>query len=269
MRKFGSEKLFQNKLMSQITCVPLTLNIRNEFFGGVVADSIRYTQEYESEFRYEGKQVVFDVLKNHPTLLDMDDEDDEMYEDLYSELAASNIGKYDSVLQFCNLKNWTNANELIENLVDSNDHQNYLEQVLSTIIDAELEYRDLNSSDTSLLLEIASLHSLEGGLAVKIARGKLRLEREDFFASSSRMYFTKEAIDLNELKLWPNPSKDYIQINKSNFQFQIYDMSMRLVTTGNCSDGIIDIKELNGGYYIFEIINTTSNYKPIGFCIVK
>ena len=83
------------------------------------------------------------------------------------------------------------------------------------------------------------------------------------------MYFTKEAVDLNELKLWPNPAKDYIQINKSNIQFQIYDMSMRLVTTGNCSDGIIDIKELNGGYYIFEIINTTSNYKPIGFCIVK
>ncbi|MBP6511584.1 MAG: hypothetical protein KA347_02815 [Bacteroidia bacterium] len=263
---FGNQTTY---LIGECSNFGPTSNARSAGFAPVAADTARYEGDFAEQFEYLRKDAAYKYLIADTGRLITGYEDDEMYEDLYNELVFSNIGKYDSVLQFCNLKNWTNANELLENLVDSNDHQNYLDQVLSAIIGAELEYRDLNSSDTSLLLEIASLHSLEGGLAVKIARGKLRLEREDFFASSSRMYFTKEAIDLIELKLWPNPAKDYIQINKSNIQFQIYDMSMRLVTTGNCSDGIIYVNELNEGYYIFEIINTISNYKPIGFCIVK
>ena len=79
---------------------------RSAGFAPLAADTARYEGDFAEQFEYLRKDAAYKYFIADTGRIITGAEDDEMFEDLYDELFASNIGKYDSVLQFCNLKNW-------------------------------------------------------------------------------------------------------------------------------------------------------------------
>ena len=192
--------------------------------------------------------------------------DDQVFEKLINDLSISNIGKFDAIIKLSQIDRWNEANEILSTINDTNNHEYYLKQVLSILIETAIEERELNSSDTNLLFEIAHLHSMEGGLAVKIARVALQLELEDI-GSGSRLYSQLEDKSLPEITLWPNPVRSTININRhETFRYQIYDAAMRLVLSGEKKDGMINVEVLANGYYSLIVTDKERRYKPLGFC---
>jgi Secretion system C-terminal sorting domain len=213
---------------------PFNLRIRNELFGGVVADSIRYTQEYESEFRYEGKQVVFGVLKNHPALLDMDDESDDAFVEFYSGMLSSNIKKIDSIETLIDQKQFMLAYTLLNEFVDTNTIEYNYKFVFSYYIKLMLWGADsLDDSDKDELLAIAYENPLLGGKSIYMARTILNLEiRDEPLSSSSRLMQPKtEAKDIT-LNVFPNPAGDLVNVKLSNAlvpqEILIFDITGRM-----------------------------------------
>lgn len=252
-------------------CQPYQLGtLRTIGFSEIAADTARYTGEFAMEYLYLRKESAYHFLIADTGRIAMGREDDEEFEDLYNNLSITNIAKFDSVLQYCSQKKWVLADELLESIDDTNSHQGYLKQVLTIIINAELEQRVFNSSDTVTLIEIANLHSLEGGLAVKIARGTLRLEIEDTGNSGSRIMLSASKIDPPSLKLWPNPSFDFVRINRiAKVNYKIYDSSFRLMQSGICDEGYIRIDQLNAGYYFLVVTDEDAVNTSLGFCKIK
>lgn len=66
---------------------------------------------------------------------------------------------------------------------------------------------------------------------------------------------------VNTVKVFPNPAAEFIQINSlpgnSNYLYRIYNSEGKLRMTGNeiSSDGRINIRNLNAGYYFVELYN--------------
>jgi len=228
-----------------------------------------YEGDFANEYLYLRKESSYQFMTADTGRITMGREDDEDFEELYSILSVSNIGKLDSVIKYCSKQQWSEANDLLETIEDTNNHQTYLKQVLSILIEAALEDRVFDSGDTNALLEIAYLHSLAGGLAVKIARSALHLEIEDVGGGSKFYNLTKKET-IPELKLWPNPSGDIININKSEtVSYQIYNTGMRLITSGYCIGGTIDVSKLQAGYYLLFVMENKISFKPLGFCITR
>ncbi|RLJ32510.1 putative secreted protein (Por secretion system target) [Chryseobacterium sp. 7] len=57
-----------------------------------------------------------------------------------------------------------------------------------------------------------------------------------------------------EIKLYPNPVKSILTLtNTSNEEYKIYDMSGRLVSTGNLESGTVNVNKLTNGTYVIQI----------------
>jgi|JI10StandDraft_1071094.scaffolds.fasta_scaffold19357_2 hypothetical protein len=246
-----------------------TATLRSLSFADIAADTARYIGSFSNEYLYLRKESAYQFMMADTGRITMDREDDEDFENLFSTLSFSNIGKLDSVIQHCSQQEWALANTLFESVVDTNNHEHYLKLVLEIIIEAALEEHAFDSGDTNTLLEIANYHSLEGGRATKLARAALHLEIEDV-GGGSRISHITEKVTQPELKLWPNPTDDYININKSEtFSYQIYDAGMRLITSGYTTGGIINVSKLMAGYYLLFVNETGLSFKPLGFCKIK
>ena len=154
-------------------------------------------------------------------------------------------------------------------VVNFNMHQDYLTQVLGILLEASIENRAFNTADTAALQEMATIHSLEGGMAVKIARAALNIELEDE-GSGSRISYSTPKEELPEIKLWPNPADDFIRLNRTEtVNYQPYDAEMRMVLSGEYTGGNIDIQTLKAGYYLLFAAEAGKVYKPVGFCKMK
>ena len=247
-------------------CGDVNSTERSAGFGSVAADTARYEGPYEEQFQYARKVAAFSYLTADTGRITMGRSDDLDFEKLMEVLYVSNIAKLDTVIKLAQKYAWLEAYEVLETISDTNNHEYYLKQVLSELISAELYERELTSSDSSVLFEIAHLHSMEGGLAVKIARAALQLELEDI-GSGSRLYSTVEDKSLPEIMIWPNPVSSIINSNRhESFRYQIYDAEMRLVLSGEKMDGMINVEALANGYYSLVISDNKQKYKPLGFC---
>ena len=174
------------------------------------------------------------------------------------------------MVKYCSEKQWAEAEMILENISDTNTHEHYLKQVLAILIEAEMEERAFDNEDSTILLEIANLHSLEGGVAVKIARNTLHLEIEDVGESGFRKLNSNYKPVNSELHLWPNPACEKINVNITKpVNYKLYDRRMRLIKSGTCVEGAILTHELLSGYYLLFVNENNVSYKPIKFCIVK
>lgn len=243
--------------------------LRSNGYGAIAGDTARYEGTFAEEYLYLRKESAYKFMVSDTGRITMGRDDDEAFQNLYEVLSSSNIGKLDSVMDYCSQKLWSQANSLLESIVDTNSHQTHLKEVLTVLIGAAVEQRSFDGSDTTLLLEKATLHSLEGGIAVKIARASLHLEIEDA-GGGNRLGFSKEKEKPIDLQLWPNPTRAFIKINQpDNFNFQIFDTGMRLVKSGTCIGGHIDVSKLMDGYYLLFVTGTKVSFKPIGFCKIR
>jgi hypothetical protein len=243
---------------------------RSAGFASIAADTARYDGSFADEYLYLRKSAAFSYLVADTGRITMRSEDDEAYQTLYEVLSVTNISKIDSVVRLCNNEKWAEASALLESIEDTNSHEYNLKLAMGILIEAAIENRVLNSSDTLALIEIGNLHSLEGGLAVKIARASLQREIEDI-GGGSRLYKNEMNKTSEVVKIWPNPTSDILQVNRAGtITFRVFDASMRLILSGTCADGIINVQGLNEGYYLLFVNykNSISN-EPIGFCKLK
>jgi Secretion system C-terminal sorting domain len=235
---------------------PITLRVRNDLFGGVVADSIRYTQEYESEFRYEGKQVVFDVLKNHPTLLDMDDESDDAFIEFYSEMLSSNIKIIDSIEVLIHQKQFMLAYTLLNEFVDTNTIESNYKKVFGYYIKLMLWGADsIDDTDRDELLAIAYENPLLGGKSIYMARTILNLEVNDEpLSSSSRLMQPKKTQKEIILNIYPNPTSNLVHIVLSNSslaeEIQLSDITERICSKVSDANQMTTSQFLPGVYFL-------------------
>lgn len=69
----------------------------------------------------------------------------------------------------------------------------------------------------------------------------------------------------NQVSIYPNPSKELININSINNQnfkyYKIYDLFGKIVSQKEMFENFINISQLNRGVYIIELINESENYK--------
>ncbi len=243
---------------------------RNYGFIEIAEDTARYSGAFANEYLYMRKESAYKFLTADTGRIILGYVDDEVFEVLYETLSITNIAKFDSVVKYCSEKQWAEAEMILENISDTNTHEHYLKQVLAILIEAEMEERAFDNEDSSILLEIANLHSLEGGLAVKIARNALHLEIEDVGESGLRIFNSTNKPESPELHLWPNPACEKINVNRTKpVNYQIYDSRMRLIKSGTCVEGVILTHELLSGYYLLFVNENSISYKPLKFCIIK
>lgn len=64
----------------------------------------------------------------------------------------------------------------------------------------------------------------------------------------------------NQLKLYPNPSKDYIQIKGldefSQYQYRIYSIEGKIIEEDNLQNNEISLRKLESGIYFLEVFNS-------------
>ncbi len=64
-----------------------------------------------------------------------------------------------------------------------------------------------------------------------------------------------------EIKLYPNPVKSILTLtHTSNEEYKIYDMSGRLVSTGNLETGTVNVNKLTNGTYVIQIGGFTKQF---------
>ena len=220
--------------MIQDTGLPLTLRIRNETFGGIVSDSIRYPDDYYDEFRYNARQMAFSILKKNPDLIVMDDDSDTSFVSFYNESLESNINKIDSLETLLSKRQFVEADTLLNHFTDTNNIEHNYKRVYKLYIKQQL-YGDTSFSSTNLdeLNAIAYEHPLTAGLAVFVARNMLKLEVHDGELSSSRMMNPTRLEVAKKLLLYPNPAQDYLRIKLNGSdkieEINILDITGRIV----------------------------------------
>ena len=239
--------------MIQDTGLPLTLRIRNETFGGIVSDSIRYPDGYHDEFRYNARQMAFSLLKKNPDLIEMDDDSDTSFVSFYNLTLESNINKIDSLETLLSKRLFVEADTLLNHFTDTNHIEYNYKRVYKLYIKQQL-YGDTSLSNSNLdeLYEIAYQHPLIGGLAVFVARNMLNLEVHDGELSSSRMMQPFKVKTKDKLLLYPNPANQYVRLKytgeESISKVSILDITGREIFTVLNSD-FIDTSTLTTGLY--------------------
>jgi hypothetical protein len=62
----------------------------------------------------------------------------------------------------------------------------------------------------------------------------------------------KEIVKTEDLKIYPNPTTDYIKISDNTVKTKLYNMSGQLVLSGNYE---LDLRDIYNGMYILNIYN--------------
>ena len=238
--------------------VPLNLRIRNETFGGIVADTIRYPENYHSEFKYIARQIAFSILKKNPDLIEMDDDSDTSFVSFYNETLTSNINKIDSLETLLANKSYAAADTLLNHFIDTNNIEYNYKRVYRIYIKLKI-YGDTSLTETELdeLNAIAYENPLIYGKAVFIARNILRLEIHDEEISSARLMNPNKSITERKLLIYPNPAREYVKIEIAGIEIAynilVTDIAGRIIFIGNQLN-IINTSSFSPGIYFIKTI---------------
>ncbi|MBK9636487.1 MAG: T9SS type A sorting domain-containing protein [Bacteroidetes bacterium] len=256
------------------TGVPLSLNIRNELFGAVVADSARYDENYQSGFRYNGKVITYKVLKSDTSLIDMDDESDASFIDFYYSMKQSNLEKYDSIAVLISQREYSNAAAILAGINDTNEQEEYLSAFYNLYLTKIVFDSTLSAQDSSFLLDMAYSHSLLYGDAVYLARNVLFLEIHDVTLESNlrRAVFSKQ-LDEIKLLIQPNPASVYSQIRLNDELFsgriQLFDVNSNLSMDKVIINGFLDVKSLLQGIYFVKVYGAEGSLSQCKLVIIR
>ncbi|MBK7967057.1 MAG: T9SS type A sorting domain-containing protein [Bacteroidetes bacterium] len=221
--------------------IPISLTARNAYFGGVVADSNRYVENYYNEFRYQAQQVVFGLLKKYPGMIIRDDDSDTSFISFYNDRLESNINKIDSLESLFSNGFYIEADTLLNHFADTNEIEHNYKRVYRLYIKQQL-YGDtsLSNSDLDELNAIAYEHPLTAGHAVFAARNMLNLEVHDGELSSSSNDESKQTGRNKKLFLYPNPAIDYLRIKligaENIEEINIFDITGRIIFQAGQTD---------------------------------
>lgn len=236
----------------------MTLRKRNETFGSVVADTVRYMEEFAQEFRYLAREAVFKTLRKHPGLMVRDDDSDTSFVNFYTTMLGSNTYLIDSLQTLINNRQFVEADTLLARFTEENDQEyNYKKVYAATIlwmVNGEEAIDDVLREE---LDAIAHQHPVYGGYAVYLARNLLQLEIYDAPLSSSRLMAPKKTISQRKLNVYPNPANEYIEVtfNDRSIPEEIIlrDLTGRICST-LLNSAIVNTTTLFPGIYFVEVM---------------
>ena len=240
-------------------------------FSDIVEDTAQYRSEYSKQEHFARQFGLYRYLKEDSTRVFTGDEQDDQYNAWLTEIAATNIGRYDSVFTLMQNKNYSEALSRLSQITDTCQQDIYLKQVLTIEIESHLNDSAYSSADTSVLFEIANIHSVVGGIAVKIARAMLNIEVEDQDATSSRVLLTK-TIDSFFYQLSPVPCVEHISLLTNDpeiLSIEISDITGKVLIKITNVDQPVDVSTLSEGLYQFCIRTISGNEKILKFIKIK
>ena len=260
------------------------IDIRERRIGKIVRNQNNY-DTLNFEFKMRDSIYAYGILKSDTTLLSTGTSDDTLYNNFYDYAMNSNIGKFQQIkdLGYNSQANIINQNVVPTCLIEENQktvNSIYLSEVAYISDTAHLERYQYDSTEISVLEDIAYQNPMSGGDAVFMARIMLFIDIRNI-EMTNRYLSIKNNTPLEKIKdykLYPNPNDgnmilEYsIEGNKTSL-FSIYDMTGRLVKQQSLSSEnkttVINAVELSGGAYYFVIKVGDEKVKADKLIIVK
>jgi Secretion system C-terminal sorting domain len=246
--------------------------MRESAFGDVVHDTIIDDPD-SSNFKYALQETFFEVFKEKPELLDLNVASDIYYQNTYSELNQSNVGKMHEIKEHVNNYELANANTKLLLLQDENVFESNKKTAIKSYINY---YRDTISPDSVNLTDlqiIAFSHPFYGGVAVHWVRGMLHLDIEDALPALRKgrtIPVKNSAIVPFNGKVQPNPASNHVLLVleeplKLRSTLNIYNSMSVLVTTLVLEENIdqleINTSNWNPGIYSLHLFNNENELK--------
>ena len=227
---------------------PLSIEERDNYFGEIVKGTAEYLNN-EEEFAYFDKEHAYRSIIDDPTLLNMGNEHDSIYQDFKSRCDNSALGVLERAWSFISNEDYENARTTLNgvapsNLVESNRlsvYNIYLQYV-------PYEFFNFTTDDYSTLEKIAFQDPATGGEGVFLARTMLGIdpdmeeEPEARIASKPRNDNLQSPTPETFIgKIYPNPSGgdlflDYSIPNGCQASIIIFDLLGREVFRANLMD---------------------------------
>ncbi len=252
--------------------VGLSAQERDSLFGDVVGDSA-YFRMLDPEFFYNAQMAFFEAAKADSTILFLGAENDSIYIAVYDSLQLTNMGLTVDARQHIQLKEYSQASDILSEIVNPNTLESNVKFVLETYLNYYLPADSTDSTTTitpdstviEQLDEIALQHPFYGGKGVYLAQS---LIHKDYEPALPHQRLKQEVSqikqkELNEYngKMYPNPGENLI-----NYSYINDDGKVMYIMLQNSVGGTIMQQQLTGGHVS---INTSSLPNGIYYYIVK
>jgi hypothetical protein len=71
--------------------------------------------------------------------------------------------------------------------------------------------------------------------------------------ASSNLRSTQQSAQVSELKIYPNPVRNRLRLNKDNGNYRILSIDGKLLQSDELNDNIINVSDLSSGMYLLEL----------------
>ena len=240
-------------------------------YGGIIADSAKYDDVYETEQKYLSETNLYRTFKLHPGMLYLYDEYDTDFQYWNYITSLSNIGKISSMENYFAQGNYDVVSSMLSDFDADNTQEENFASIMSIAINHALT-DSLSSTDSISLLGIAYEHPLLGGNAVFSARNLLNLEIYDTTLVSSARLARSFSDSFVALNVFPNPAKQNIHIASNilldNAMIIIHDVSGRVVMQTIYKNDI-NISSFEPGLYYIDLVTEDAHHYKTRFINAK
>ncbi len=265
---------FINNINAQSSCMSLplpatiaiNLNERETLYGNIVRDSNSYAA-LEEQYKTYDKEVLYKAIKENPSIMNLGDASDVLYQDFYTSESGGNIEKIAEIEAL--IKDNQDSLAMLKNATIQDQKQiDYFRKIVNEIYLTTFAKGSYNLSpeQIDILMPIATEYTpWEGGDAVYIARQILNLDDEALLVDFAKAPVSTKSVeaDRNAAKLYPNPATNEVMIEfdnvlKANAMFEIYNFTGVKIQNMPLNTGnqliSVSTKDLKAGIYMYRIL---------------
>ncbi len=236
--------------------------IRARLLGRIVNNEIEYAF-YAEQYSYYADDFVFHFLSEHPDYMTLENENDDVYQTFYDEIAETNIGRFYHVQLYLEQGEYESALELVNTIEPVNTIEENKKTCLLIYLASYSLGAELNNGHIEQLNEIALQLSIEGGEGVLWARAMLHIEvnEEEIGGEGGRFALqtvAEKQVNKAVKNIYPNPAKDYIIIEANDdLNMEILDLAGQIVRMQKIKKGNNNIftGNLANGVYYYKILS--------------
>ena len=245
---------------------------RGKFYEEVAFESAVYNSDPLFN-EYSADLLFYSGLNSDTSLLHLGTPDDIVYQEKYSELKNSNIGKFEQVNTLIKSGELQTALTTVNSITDNNIMEQYKKKTLQIYLDCRINGHKPTISQKAILSPIANQLGVYGGTATYFARALLKIFVDENHSTSSRMrapvFYTNgnkksdKEIHSKLNYIYPNPANNELNFLlpdnlSSDKHIQIsdcYGSSREWIKWEGKSKGLtINTENFNAGVYFVTLI---------------
>ena len=253
----------------------ITNIINREQLMGKIVKNVITNQNLQEEQNYFAKEFAYKLMDKDSAYMNLGTNEDAIYQNFYSTINNSNIGKLNQINKYINAKNFNVTLDLNSTLIATNTIENNRITVNNIYLNKVINNKYLGESDSLTLVNIAYQLPSKGGDAVFSARVILGIDPIDK-DDHQVIPINNQANTVNPLTInvYPNPANDklYIvpnQVVEGMATVEIYNMNGKLSysTTINIAQKVetLNVSSIKAGIYNLRIttIDQTFSHKLV------